>query len=617
MPETREAKVRSLARETPPAAGVAPPPAPPRDIINLFEALPEPTNEEARQHDALLNAALGRLTQGISPHALMLAWLDWFAHLTTSPGKQMELVQKAARKVTRLALYMSSALLRHCPECIEPLPQDHRFDHPDWKNWPFNLIYQSFLLTQQWWWNATTEVRGVTRHHEDVVAFTARQWLDMFSPSNFLPTNPQVLHETARTAGMNLVRGGRNLWEDMLRLIANRPPAGTEAFKAGVNLAVTPGKVIYRNRLIELIQYAPTTAEVHPEPVLIVPSWIMKYYILDLSPDNSLVRHLVDNGHTVFMISWKNPVAEDRDLGLDNYLAQGIRAAIDTVAKVMPGRRLHALGYCLGGTLLAISAAVLARENDRRLASLTLLASELDFTEPGELGLFIDESQIAFLDDIMWTRGYLDGKEMSGAFAMLNSKDLVWSKMTHDYLMGARRPLTDLMAWNADATRLPYRMHSEYLRKLYLGNELAEGRYEVEGRPVALTDIRLPLFVVATERDHVSPWRSVFKVHLLTDTEITFALTTGGHNVGIVNPPVTPVVPGRGHRIATRAHEEKYTDPDLWFERARWCEGSWWPAWLSWLKRHSGAPVAPPAMGAPEAGLPPLYDAPGRFVLAP
>ncbi|HTT07649.1 MAG TPA: alpha/beta fold hydrolase [Gammaproteobacteria bacterium] len=585
------------------------------NILAAFEAIPEPVNEEARQRDALLHAALARLTQGISPHAAMLAWLDWFTHLGTSPGKQMELLQKAVRKLTRLALYVGSAA-GHCPNCIEPLPQDRRFDHPDWRNWPFNVIYQSFLLTQQWWWNATTEVRGVTRHHEYMVAFMARQWLDMFSPSNFLFTNPQVLHETVRTGGMNLVRGGQNLWEDMLRLAANRPPVGSEAFKVGKNIAVTPGKVIYRNRLIELIQYEPQTATVHPEPVLLVPSWIMKYYILDLSPSNSLVRHLVDNGHTVFMISWRNPVAEDRDLGLENYLVQGIHAAIDAVAKVMPGRRIHATGYCLGGTMLATSAAVLARENDRRLASLSLLASELDFSEPGELGLFIDESQISFLDDIMWTRGYLDGKEMSGAFALLNSKDLVWSKMTHNYLMGAREPLSDLMAWNADATRLPYRMHNEYLRKLYLSNELAEGRYEVDGRPVALTDIRLPLFVVATERDHVSPWRSVFKVHLLTDTEVTFALTTGGHNVGIVNPPGVNAA-GRGHRIATHAPRDKYTDPDLWFERAQWREGSWWPSWLSWLKRLSSAPVAPPAMGAPEADLPPLYDAPGRFVLAP
>ena len=576
----------------------------------------DPVNEEARPRDALLHAAFARATGGISPIAVRQAFEDWLAHLATAPGKQHELAQKAQRKLTRLALYLAN-LSAGCPRCIEPLPQDRRFDHPDWQQWPFNVMHQSFLLAQQWWWNATTSVRGVTPHHENVVEFVTRQWLDTLSPSNFLFTNPEVLRETWRTGGMNLARGAQNWWEDAMRIAANRPPAGTENFQVGRDVAVTPGKVVYRNRLIELIQYEPRTAKVRPEPVLIVPSWIMKYYILDLSPANSLVRYLVDSGYTVFMISWKNPGADDRDLGMDEYLRQGPLAALEAVAKIEPDRRIHGVGYCLGGTLLAIAAAALARDDgDRRLASLSLLASELDFNEPGELGLFIDESQIAFLEDIMWARGYLDGKEMAGAFTLLNSKDLMWSRVVHDYLMGERAPMSDLMAWNADATRLPYRMHSEYLRKLYLNDDLAEGRYEVDGRPVALTDIRVPIFAVGTERDHVSPWRSVFKVHLLTDTEVTFALTTGGHNVGIVFPPGNGG-PGRGFRIATHAHEERYTDADLWRELAAWREGSWWPALRDWLDARSGDPVAPPAMGAPKAGLPPLSDAPGRYVMEP
>jgi polyhydroxyalkanoate synthase len=311
------------------------------------------------------------------------------------------------------------------------------------------------------------------------------------------------------------------------------------------------------------------------------------------------------------MISWKNPDAADRDLGMDDYLKSGVLAAIDAVSKIVPNQGIHATGYCLGGTILAVAAAVMARENDARLRTVTLLASELDFEEPGELSLFIDESQLAYLEDIMWDQGYLDGKQMAGVFSLLNSKDLVWSKMVHDYLMGARTPLTDLMAWNADATRMPYRMHSEYLRSLYLNNDLAEGRYRVDGRPVALTDIRVPMFVVGTQRDHVSPWRSVYKVNLLTDTEVSFLLTSGGHNVGVVNPPG---VPDRSFQMATRAADDKYVDPDAWAAATPSSEGSWWPAWQQWLEEHSGERVVPPALGAPEKGYPQIGDAPGRYV---
>ena len=573
---------------------------------------PDPLAAAAQPADAVLNSALARVTQGISPASIVGAYMDWATHLAGSPAKWQELGVKAQRKLSRFALYAMRPPGSWEP-CIEPLPQDRRFEHPDWRAWPFNLLQQGFLLTQQWWWNATTGVRGVQAHHEQVVEFVTRQWLDMFSPSNFPLTNPEVLRETVHRGGANLVQGAINWWDDALRIAANRPHAGLERWRVGENLALTPGKVVYRNHLIELIQYAPQTGEVRPEPLLVVPSWIMKYYILDLQPHNSLVRYLVGRGYTVFMISWMNPTARERELGIEDYIKSGVLAALDAIGKIVPGQRAHALGYCLGGTILAMAAALLSREGEQRPATLSLLAAETDFEEAGELSLFIDESQVSFLEDMMFTRGYLDGKEMAGAFALLNSKDLVWSRMVHDYLMGRHDEVSDLMAWNADATRMPYRMHSEYLRRLYLGNDFTEGRFMVDGRPIALSDIRAPVFAVGTARDHVSPWRSVYKVNLFADTEVTFLLASGGHNVGVVNPPGG--FAGASYRVSTRGSDDRYVDPETWEEATPVRRGSWWPEYAAWLDARSGAPVAPPPMGAPAKGLPPLYDAPGRHVL--
>lgn len=563
--------------------------------------------------DRAFHASLAQLTRGISPASLAGATMDWLVHLASSPGKQQELVSKAVRKAMRLALHSLQCSTDHCEPCIDPLPQDRRFAAPEWQQWPFNLMYQSFLLNQQWWHNATTGLPGVTRHHEEVATFMARQWLDTASPSNFFFTNPEVLAATARSAGANLLQGAQNWARDAARLAAGRPVAGTENFRPGHEVAVTPGQVVLRNHLFELIQYRPQTETVFAEPVLIVPSWIMKFYILDLSPGNSLVRYLVEKGHTVFIMSWKNPDSSDRDLGMDDYLKAGVMAAVDAVSAIVPKRRIQSVGYCLGGTLLAMAAAFMARAHDHRLKSLTLLASEVDFTEPGELGLFIDESQLAYLDQLMSDQGYLDGKQMAGAFALLNSRDLLWSRMVRDYLMGLQQPVTDLVAWNADATRMPYRQHSEYLRSLYLNNELAQGRYLVDGKPIALSDIRAPIFAVGTQRDTVSPWQSVYKINLLTDTEVSFCLSSGGHNVGVVNPPGPGVK--RGYQLATRAADGPYVDPDTWVATAPAHEGSWWPAWEAWLCEQSGKRVGAPAMGSKTLGQAEGASAPGRYVL--
>ena len=606
------------AREAPAEPEGPPSPQTPLDaLLRLSEALSDRPDDGPVPLDnlnRLFHAALAKATLGISPAALALAFSDWWLHLASAPGKQMELVQKAARKTIRLAVHAAkSASHPDCDACIEPLIQDRRFDDPLWREPPYNLIYQSFLLTQQWWHNATTGVRGVSEENEQIVSFTMRQILDMFAPTNFLPTNPVLLNRTIAEGGANLQRGARNFLEDWERQVAGRKPVGADKFKLGRDLATTPGRVVYRNRLIELIQYEPTTETVQAEPILIVPAWIMKYYILDLSPGNSLVRYLVDSGHTVFMISWRNPTAEDRDLGMDDYRRLGVEAAMDAIGTIVPDRKVHALGYCLGGTLLSIAAATEARDRKDRLKSVTLLAAQTDFTEAGELTLFVNESQLSFLEDVMWEQGYLDTHQMSASFQLLRSNDLIWSRVLKQYLMGEREEMIDLMAWNADGTRLPYRMHSDYLRQLFLDNDFAEGRYKVDGRPVALTDIRVPIFAVGTETDHVAPWRSVHKIHLLADTEVTFVLTSGGHNAGIVSEPGHP---RRHFRIKTTAATDDYADPERWLRIAESREGSWWPAWTAWLDAHSSATVAPPRMGNSERGFEPLEAAPGTYVLA-
>lgn len=572
------------------------------------------TTTSGDRTDQTIHAMAARFTAGLSPAALAGAYLDWAVHLAASPGKMNELIEKRYLKSLRFWHYVAGCTLRQndTDPCIEPLAQDKRFANEAWQKPPYKFLYQAFLLNQQWWHNATTGVRGVTAPHEKVVEFATRQILDMFSPSNFLLTNPEALSKTLADSGTNLMRGWQNFLDDVGRAAGGKGPAGTEAFQVGSNLAVTPGKIVYRNRLIELIQYAPATEAVHPEPILIVPAWIMKYYILDLSQTNSLVKFLTEQGFTVFMVSWMNPTSDDRDVGMDDYRRLGIMDALDAVNAIVPGKQVHGVGYCLGGTLLTIAAAAMARESDNRFKTLTLLAAQADFHEAGELTLFINESQLAFLEDMMREKGVLDTAQMAGAFQLLRSNDLIWSHNIRQYLMGERDSVSDLMAWNADGTRMPYRMHSEYLRHLFLDNELSEGHYLVDGRPIAVQDIRSPIFAVGTEWDHVAPWHSVYKFHLLADTDVTFLLTSGGHNAGIVSEPGHA---GRRYRVATKRPDDRYRAPDEWLAETELRQGSWWPEWSSWLAGHSSGPVAAPKLGAPDKGYPPLCDAPGTYVL--
>ena len=563
--------------------------------------------------DRTFKANMATQTQGITPAGMSTVIFEWLAHLAMSPGKQLELAQEAGYKVELLLRYIRQTKLSSNTEsCIEPKLEDDRFSGEAWSRWPFNVMSQAFLLQQEWWQSATTNIDGLSQSTEKAVSFTTRQLLDRISPSNFPWLNPEVIDATKKQGGKNFVRGWENFREDYQRQKTGCPPAGTEDFKVGENMATTPGKVVYRNHLIELIQYTPTTEKVSPEPVLIVPAWIMKYYILDLTEQKSLVRYLLDQGHTVFMISWRNVTSEDRDLDMENYRRQGPLAALDAISAMMPERKIHAVGYCLGGTLMTIQAAAMARDEDDRLASLTLLAAQVDFTEAGEIALFISDSQVDYLESMMQERGYLGGDQMAGAFQLLNSNDLVWSRMVREYLLGEREPMHALMAWNADTTRMPFKMHSQYLRRIYLNNDLATGRYIVGDRPIAITDISVPMFAVATVSDHVAPWHSVYKIHLLSDAdEVTFLLTSGGHNAGIVSRIGHP---RRTYQVETRPAKQSYVDPDTWQQRTPTQQGSWWPVWQEWLaERSSEELVDPPSMG--NKRYQPISDAPGTYVM--
>ncbi len=564
--------------------------------------------------DRELRAQLGQMTSGLAPTAFTAAWSDWAMHLAQAPARRAEIRRQAllrAQDTWAFAWRAMGGQPLAPAEGFEGAP-DRRFSGEAWTKFPYNVWARAYRNQAELMKSAVQDVEGVSEDHDGLVDFSLRLMLDAVSPSNFLPSNPELLEKTQAEGGQNLVRGLQNFLDDLKRTMEGLPPAGTEAFEVGKSVAVTPGKVVYRNELVELIQYTPTTPKVHAEPVVIWPAWIMKYYILDLSPRNSLVKYLVDQGHTVFMVSWKNPGEEDRDVSLHDYVAQGFRAPLDAVTAIVPKRKVHAVGYCIGGTLLAIGAAMLGREHDERLASVTLFAAQTDFSEPGELAFFINPAQLAMLDASMQRKGVLESRQMGGAFVLLRAQDLLWQPIVDNYLKGERAPMIDLMAWNADGTRMPCRMHSEYLYRLYLDNELATNRMPMEGKVVRLSDIRVPMFVVGTEADHVAPWKSVYKVdNLVRSDDFTFLLTAGGHNAGIVCGPVHPK---RHYRIRTRRLVDPHLAPEEWFAEAEHRPGAWWPAWQEWLATRSGPMTKPPSMGAPAKGFKPLEDAPGRYV---
>ena len=584
-------------------------------------ASPEPTEaERALQLDA------AALTGGIATDDYMKDWLAWCATIAGEPEKQAALAQSALAKAVDTWKFVSSAAMGGE---LPPQTAAHGFTDPSWNVWPFNVFAHTYSNWAAWMQDAValgaqgrSSPAGADASEPDAaqaarrfarLRFATQLLLDAASPANFLHMNPELVRKTVDESGQNLVRGLKVWLEDAQGLLGRKRPAGSERFQVGRDVAVTPGKVVFRNRLIELLQYSPQTDTVHAEPILITPAWIMKYYILDLSPRNSLVRYLVGQGHTVFMISWKNPTREEKELGLDDYISLGFEAALETVNRIVPDRKVHAVGYCIGGTLLSIAASLLGGKGDRRLASVTLLAALTDFSEPGELSVFITPAQLAMLEALMQKAGVLESERMSGAFALLRSRDLLWKPAVDSYLRGERAQPNDLMAWNADGTRMPCRMHSEYLNRLYLKNELAAGRFTARGQSVALADLQVPMFVVGTETDHVAPWRAVYKVRGLTRSpDYTFLLTSGGHNAGIVSGPSHPK---RRHRMLTWSNATDTLSAEEWLKAAPLHSDSWWPAWHEWLVRHSGARErARPLAGREASTGAELQDAPGTYV---
>ncbi|MDO8904087.1 alpha/beta hydrolase [Hydrogenophaga sp.] len=586
-------------------------------------------HDAAAALDQLAHAALARASVGLSPVSLARAWTDWLLNLSVSPGSRARLRTEAqALGLAWLKETMSGAVFQLQPGLTDTAvaddvqPRDSDRGHPSgdarfaasaWNRWPWSAMASANQACERWWTSAA-ELRGMEPHSREQLQFFAKQWLDMVSPGNWLLSNPEALQKAMDSRGQSVLKGvGHAVDEWRLRHGLQPLHANDEVPAPGNGLAMTPGQVVLRNDLIELIQYQPVTEQVFAEPVLIIPSCIMKYYILDLSPHNSMVRWLTEQGHTVYIVSWRNPDENDALLTLDDYVRMGVLDALDHV-HMATQRPVHLAGYCLGGTFASIAAATLARHetNDGgvpRLASLTLMAAETDFSEPGEMGVLIDTAQVEMLEDMMAEQGFLSGRQMAGSFQFLHSRELVWSQRTRSVLMGEPSYSNDLMAWNADVTRLPAVMHSQYLRRMYLGNNLAEGRHVFEGHLVSLRDIDVPMFTVGTVKDHVSPWRSVFKIHQLAATEVTFVLTNGGHNAGIVSEPGHA---GRHYQILTTGQTDRRPTPDQWAAIAAHRQGSWWEAWSEWMQRRGSDEKIdarqPPA--GPELGV-----APGRYVM--
>ncbi|MEP6657317.1 MAG: class I poly(R)-hydroxyalkanoic acid synthase [Betaproteobacteria bacterium] len=489
-----------------------------------------------------------------------------------------------------------------------PAKGDKRFRHEDWEeHFLFDYIKQSYLITARWLHEAVGNVEGLDAPTRKKVDFFTRQYIDALAPSNFAMTNPEVFRETVASGGQNLVKGLNNLLDDIERGNGQLKISmtDTKAFELGVNIATTPGKVVYQTDLMQLIQFEPATAKVHERPLLVLPPWINKYYILDLREKNSLIKWAVDQGITVFVVSWVNPDEKLAHKDFEDYMLEGPLAALDAIEKATGEREVNALGYCLGGTLLAATLGYMAAKGDKRIVSASFMTALVDFTAAGELGVFIDEDQVSSLEKKMSERGYLEGSHMANTFNMLRSNDLIWSFVINNYLMGRDPFPFDLLHWNVDSTRMPAQMHSFYLRNMYMHNRLREpGGITLAGVPIDLSKVKVPSYFVSAMEDHIAPWKTTYAGPQIVGGKSRFVLSGSGHIAGMINPPSVT-------KYGFWTNDEKPDSPDEWLETAEQHEGSWWTDWRAWLKPYLGREVAPRIPG--KGKLKVLEAAPGSY----
>lgn len=555
--------------------------------------------EESAQHISVTDTLhMSRLFQDLS------------ARLMADP---LQLAQQQIAFWQDYTLLMQRTTLRMMGVDVEPMIRPHekdkRFKHESWESNPlFDFIKQSYLLTADYIQHTVSNVEGLDDKTEKKIDFYTRQFIDALSPSNFLASNPEILAKTIESRGQNLINGLNNLLEDLERGGGTLSISMTDpdAFEIGRDLALTPGKVIYQTELAQLIQYEAATDEVYKRPVLFIPPWINKYYILDLQPKNSLIKWLVERGHTVFVLSWRNPSAELAHKTFDDYLLEGPIAALDAIEQATDMKQVNLVGYCLGGTLLGCTLAYMAAKGDRRAHSATFLASLLDFENPGELEIFIDEDQLRSLEQQMERRGYLAGAQMARTMSSLRANDLIWSFFVNNYLRGEDPFPFDLLYWNQDSTNMPARMHAFYLRSMYLENRLREpGGLVLAGEPIDLAQVKVPAFFVSTQTDHIVPWQTAYRGARLLGGTTRFVLSGSGHIAGIINPPAK-------NKYGYWTNTSHPGDPNEWQAASEYHAGSWWPYWLDWLNQKGGAKVQARQVGGGE--LKPIEEAPGSYV---
>ncbi len=543
------------------------------------------------------------------PLNLGQAFFDMTARMMANPAKLMQAQFSLWQDYMSLWQTTTRKMLGEPSEpVVEPTTEDRRFKDALWdENYVFDFIKQSYLLSARWLQGTVREVEGLDDKTARKVDFYTRQFVDAMAPSNFAMTNPEVLRLTLETGGENLVKGLSNLLDDLERGKGKLRIRMTDldAFKIGENIAVTPGAVVFQNELMQLVQYSPTTDEAVKAPLLIVPPWINKFYILDLREKNSFIKWAVAQGHTVFIVSWVNPDGDLADAAFDDYMTKGPLAALDAIEAATGESAVNIVGYCLGGTLTASTLAYMAVKKDRRIASATFFTTMVDFEEAGELSVFIDEEQLAAIEEKMHERGYLEGSDMATTFNMLRANDLIWSFVVNNYLMGKEPFPFDLLYWNSDSTRMPAAMHSFYLRQMYQENRLSRGKVKLLGTKIDLTKIDVPVFILSTREDHIAPWKSTYAATQLYTGSTTFCLAASGHIAGVVNPPAA-------NKYCHWTNDKLPRKPDQWLETATQHAGSWWPTWDAWAKSHGGGMV--PARTPGDGKLAVLEPAPGSYV---